>query len=247
MKRFLFASAVAVTMATALPAQAQEAVYDPIEPVNRGILSFNNAVDTVILDPAIVGYRAITPKPVRTGIRNFIRHLESPLYFANNLLQGDLEGATTTLKRAVINTFVGFGGVWDVAGENGIHEDAEDFGQTLAVWGVGEGPYLVLPIFGPSNLRDTGGMIVDGYADPINRYAFNTDEEHIAYTRAIVKGLVAKNDVYDAQKDLKKNSADYYAALRSASRQHRNAAIADSKKGDAKGAGNTPLPDYTIE
>ncbi len=247
MKRFLFTTAIAAMMCSALPALAQEAVYDPIEPFNRGVLSFNNAVDTVILDPAVVGYRAITPKPVRTGIRNFIRNLESPLYFANNLLQGDIKGASTTLQRAVINTFVGFGGVWDVAGEHGIEEDAEDFGQTLAVWGVAPGPYLVLPILGPSNLRDTGGMLVDAYADPINQYAGNTDQEEIGWARGLVKGFVAKNDVYDAQKDLKKNSADYYAALRSSARQYREAAIADSKKGNADGAGNTPLPDYNIQ
>jgi phospholipid-binding lipoprotein MlaA len=245
MKRFLFTAAIALTMT--VPAMAQEAVYDPIEPVNRGILSFNNAVDTVILDPAVVGYRAVTPKPVRTGIRNFVRHLESPLYFANNLLQGDLNGAGVTLQRAIINTFVGFGGVWDVAGENGIKEQPEDFGQTLAVWGVGEGPYLVLPILGPSNLRDTGGMIVDGYADPLNRYAMNTDKEEIIWTRAVVKGFVAKDAVYDAQKDMKANSADYYAALRSASRQYRNAAINDNGSSASDTSGNAPLPDYNIE
>lgn len=244
MKRILLMTALLTSALAIAPAYAQETVYDPIEPVNRGILHFNNAVDTVILDPAVVAYRAITPKPFRTGFRNFIRNLKSPLYFANNLLQGDFNGAGDTLTRTIVNTFVGFGGVWDVAAENGIQENAEDFGQTLAVWGVGEGPYLVLPILGPSNLRDAGGMVADGYADPLNRWADNTGEEHWIWKRRLAEGLVVKNDIYDAQKDMKENSVDYYSALRSAFRQKRHADIADQGR---SGSGNTPLPDYIIE
>lgn len=245
MKKTLLMTAILTgAMALGSFAHAQEAVYDPIEPVNRGILKFNNVVDDVVLDPAVVAYRAVTPKPFRTGLRNFVRNLKSPLYFANNLLQGDLPGAGNTLARTFINTLVGFGGVWDVAGENGIKEDTEDFGQTLAVWGVGPGPYLVLPLLGPSNVRDTAGIVVDGYADPLNRYADNVDKEEWIWIRRGVEGLVVKNDIYDAQKDLKKNSADYYAALRSASQQKRAADIADQSSAKA---GNNPLPDYVVD
>lgn len=243
MKRILLLAALMTATVLSAPVSAQETVYDPIEPVNRAVLGFNNAVDTVLLDPAVVAYRAVVPKPIRTGVRNFIRHLENPLFFANNILQGDFTGAGRTLERTLINTFVGFGGVWDVAGQHGIQEDPEDFGQTLAVWGVGSGPYLVLPILGPSNLRDTGGLIVDQWADPINQYANNTDNDELLWGRRVVKGLVVKNDIYDAQQDLKANSADYYTALRSAARQKRAADIGDRSRGD----GNSPLPDYNIE
>lgn len=242
MKHIALSLAVLAAVCVSPLARAQE-VYDPIEPVNRAVFGFNNALDTVVLDPAVIAYRAALPKPVRTGIKNFIRHLESPLYLANNLLQGDLKGAKVTLERTIINTFVGFGGLMDVAASEGIEADPEDFGQTLAVWGVGSGPYLVLPVLGPSNARDTAGLIVDSYADPLSRYADNIDKDEIAYARAAVKGLVLKNDFYDAQQDLKKNSADYYAAIRSAAKQRREADIRDQNKG----AGNAPLDDYIVE
>ncbi len=220
-------------------------VNDPLEPMNRAVFGFNNVVDEIILDPAVVAYRAAVPKPVRSGLKNFLHNLESPLYFANNLLQGDFTGAMTTLKRTAINTMVGFGGLFDFAAAEGIHPDTEDFGQTLAVWGVNDGPYLVLPLLGPSNARDLSGLIVDSYADPINQYANNIDEEEWIYARAGAKALVTKNEVYDIQKDLKRNSSDYYATIRSAAKQSRDAMINDRKNG--KNQGYAPLPSFDIE
>ncbi len=231
-------------MAFSTSASAQ--VNDPLESVNRAVFGFNNVVDQVVLDPAIVAYRAAVPKPARTGLKNFLHNLESPLFFVNNLLQGDIVGATTTLKRTLINTFVGFGGLFDFAAAEGINPDTEDFGQTLAVWGVGDGPYLVLPLLGPSNARDLTGLIVDSYADPINNYARNTDQEEWMYARAGAKALVAKNNVYDVQKDLKRSSSDYYAAVRSASRQSREAAISDRNQNAARDS-YAPLPDFDME
>jgi len=136
-------------------------VYDPIEPVNRQIFAFNDAVDEVALEPAAEVYRDTLPETIRTGIANILRNLRTPLIFGNQVLQGDMEGAGTALVRFVTNTLAGLGGFLDPAGENGFEFEEEDFGQTLAVWGVGEGPYMVLPLLGPSNLRDTVGFVVD--------------------------------------------------------------------------------------
>lgn len=244
MKHLVLIASLALSFATITHASAQ--VNDPIEPVNRAIFGFNNVVDEVVLDPAVVAYRAAVPKPVRTGLKNFLHNLESPLYFANNLLQGDINGALTTLKRTTINTMVGFGGLFDFAGAEGIKADTEDFGQTLAVWGLGDGPYLVLPLLGPSNARDLGGLIIDSYADPISNYADNIDEEQWNYARTAAQGFVAKNNIYDVQQDFKRNSADYYAAVRSAAKQSRDAAIAD-RNTLGQSQNYAPLPDFDIE
>lgn len=242
MKHLILTAGLIMTAIAVNPASAQ--VSDPLEPVNRAVFGFNNVVDTLVLDPAIVAYRAAVPKPVRSGLKNFLHNLKSPLFFANNVLQGDVDGAVTTLKRTTINTLVGFGGLFDFAAAEGIEADAEDFGQTLAVWGVDDGVYLVLPLLGPSNARDLTGLIVDSYADPLNRYADNVDEEEWTYARTAAKGLVAKNDIYDIQQDFKRNSSDYYAAVRSAAKQSRDAAIADRKKTSGADSQNAPLPDF---
>lgn len=243
MKHLLLTALLIFTWASSVVAQE---INDPIEPVNRAIFGFNEVVDTVVLDPAVIAYRAVIPKPARTGFKNFLNNLKSPIYLANNLLQGDLEGASVTVQRALINTMVGFGGIFDFAGYEGMNADREDFGQTLGVWGLGEGAYLVLPFLGPSNARDLGGMIVDGYADPINNYLDNIDEEEWMYARAAADGFTAKNEFYDVQQDLKRNSSDYYAAVRSAATQARRAAVKDNTR-NGDGETYTALPEFNID
>ena len=142
-------------------------ISDPFEDTNRAVFKFNETVDDNVIHPVFKGYRFVVPKEARNSLGNFLRNLRSPVIFANEVLQGDLEGARTVLLRAVINTFTGFGGLFDFAGKEGLPHEEEDFGQTLATWGLDHGPYIVVPLLGPSSARDSVGYIVDGYADPL--------------------------------------------------------------------------------
>ena len=200
---------------------------DPFEGTNRAIFAFNTAVDDAVIEPVIEGYRFVTPKPARSGLRNFLRNLKSPITFANQVLQGDVEGAKNVVLRASINTLVGFGGLMDVAGYEGIAYEPEDFGQTLAVWGVGHGPYVVVPFLGPSSTRDYAGFIVDGVADPLNYYFDNIGEESLVVYKAGLTYIDLRDSLHDALRDLQANSFDYYAATRSAYYQRREALVMD--------------------
>jgi phospholipid-binding lipoprotein MlaA len=214
-------------------------ISDPYENVNRTTLDINEAVDKAVLEPIAKGYRRATPKAVRTVTSNFLRNLNSPVEIGNQMLQGDVKGVGNATARMVINTLAGFGGILDLAEQGGIEHEPEDFGQTLATWGVGNGPYLMLPLFGPSTLRDAAGKMVDSYADPLRIYLFNIDEEHLHYTRVGVSVLSQREELIDVISDLRKNSFDYYAAVRSAYYQHRKALINDQVEGEA-----AEIPDY---
>lgn len=155
-----------------------EEVNDPLEPVNRWIFAFNEFFQDVLLRPLSTLYNEAIPAIARTGIRNFLDNLKSPVTLANNILQGDIDGAVTTLGRFIVNSTVGIAGFADVAADSGLEGRDEDFGQTLGVWGAGEGFYLVLPIFGPSNPRDlVGKFIVDPFFDPLNLYLADADRD----------------------------------------------------------------------
>ena len=201
--------------------------YDPLEQQNRRVMAFNRAVDKTIIHPVIKSYRTVAPQPVRTGVRNFLRNLRSPLTFSNQLLQGDLPGARDAFLRAAINTSVGVGGLFDVAGHEGIEYEPEDFGQTLAVWGVDHGPYLVVPFIGPSSLRDYAGYFVDSFADPLRWYLFNIDEEPLYYAKLGADYLDLRDSLMDTLSELERSSIDYYAAVRSTYYQHRAALVND--------------------
>lgn len=207
-------------------------VYDPAETVNRGIFKFNNAVDEAVLEPVAKGYRAAVPQPARTGVRNALRNLKTPTILANNLLQADLTGAGNTLTRFFANTLFGLGGLVDVAGSEGVAYREEDFGQTLGVWGMGHGPYVVLPLFGPSSVRDTTGFIVDGYADPVRIWLMNSDNEGWYYGRVAVATVDKREELLDVLSDLKRNSVDYYAAMRSAYIQKRDSQVRGNDDAD---------------
>jgi phospholipid-binding lipoprotein MlaA len=203
-------------------------ISDPFESANRAVFAFNNAVDDAYIHPVVEGYRTVVPSPARTGVRNALRNLKSPVTFANQLLQGDVDGAGNVLLRAVVNTFVGLGGLFDVAGMEGINYEQEDFGQTLGVWGVGHGPYLVVPVLGPSSLRDYAGYFVDAFADPLRWYLFNTDQEGLYYTKAGMDYLDLRESLIDVLRDLESSSIDYYASVRSTYYQRRQALLNDS-------------------
>ena len=194
---------------------------DPIEPVNRAIFSFNQGLDAVILKPVASVYKQVLPQTLQDGIRNFLNNLRTPLILANNLLQGDIDGAHQTIARFTTNSIIGFGGFGDPAGDLGVKYRSEDFGQTLGVWGMGEGPYLMLPIFGPSNPRDLIGLVVESVADPLDIWADNTDRDAIPISRLLLRGIDQRARNLKTIDELEKSSLDFYATVRSLYRQVR--------------------------
>ncbi len=202
---------------------------DPLETYNRGMFAVNRAVDTVLIRPVAKGYNYITPDAVRWRIGNMSDNLAEPLNMANSFLQGDFNGGMTSFWRFMINTTIGLGGMHDVAATAGLAEREEDFGQTLAVWGVGSGPYIVLPILGPSNLRDTGGKVGDWFMDPFN-YALRQDGTD--WTLYGVRGgqaLVARERLLDPIDDIYDSSVDPYASFKSVYEQHRESLIRNQR------------------
>ena len=219
----------------------EDEVYDPLESFNRAIFKFNNVADRVILEPVAKGYRKL-PSPVQSGINNFLSNLRTPLVIANQLLQGQGKNAAESTGRFVVNTTAGVFGIIDVAEKIGLEETEEDFGQTLATWGVGDGFYIVLPIFGPSNIRDTAGMVMTYVADPINAYAISEGEAWIIPLRTATNAVDQRSKIIDEVNALRDNSVDYYAAVRSSYYQNRKASILNTNDSEL-----TPLPLISIE
>ena len=219
----------------------EDEIYDPIEPINRAIFTFNNAADQIILEPIAKGYRKL-PSPIQSGVNNFLSNLRAPLVVINQLLQGQSENALQSSGRFVINSTIGLFGIIDVADKIGLEEKEEDFGQTLATWGVGDGFYIVLPLFGPSNLRDTTGMLMTMMTDPINGYAIREGEGWIVPMRTAANAVDQRSKIIDEVNALRDNSVDYYAAVRSSYYQNRNAAINNIDDNEL-----TPLPLISIE
>ena len=230
-----------VQIAQAAP--AEESVGDPLEPMNRAIFEFNEFFYDLLLRPVSEFYQAFVPPPVRRAVGNMLDNLRTPIILANDLLQGEAERAWQTTQRFAINTTWGIGGIVDRAEEIGIAKHKEDFGQTLAVWGVGEGFYLVLPLFGPSSPRDAVGKhFVDGFFDPFGMWVDNTDREAAEYGRISTEAVDAYSGIGDVLAQVKKTSIDYYAALRSMYRQKREV---DIRNGDTRDL--PPIPDIDYE
>lgn len=211
---------------------------DPLEPMNRAVFAFNQGADKYVLRPVVVGYRTITTPGIRTHIGNVTDNLYEPVSAINSLLQGDVTQGVTSLWRFVINSTIGIAGINDVATEAGLEKRSEDFGQTLAVWGVNSGPYLVLPILGPSNLRDTGGVIADIYVNPLYYYV----DDDAAIGLGVANGLVKRDRLSQTIDDINESSLDPYTTFRTMYEQHRRAQISNgadtsgygSKTGDKK-------------
>lgn len=141
---------------------------DPFEPMNRGVARFNDGVDDAVLVPVATAYQRVLPSMVRSGVNNFFNNVGDVWNLANNVAQAKLQNSAETFMRLNVNTVFGLGGLLDVASEAGIERHSEDFGQTLGRWGVPSGPYLVLPLLGPSTVRDTAALPVDRIGDPLN-------------------------------------------------------------------------------
>jgi len=215
-------------------------VADPFEEINRSTLKINDVADKAILEPVAKGYRKATPRAGRIVVSNFLRNLNSPVIIGNQILQGDVEGALNASARVTINTLAGFGGILDLADMGGIAHEPEDFGQTMARWGIGDGFYVMLPLLGPSTLRDASGNIVDSYADPLRLYLFNIDEKHYHYTRIGAGVISQREQLIEVINDLRRNSFDYYAAVRSAYIQQRQSLINEGGKAESL----DDIPDY---
>lgn len=215
---------------------------DPIEPVNRAILGFNEFIQDLLLRPLTELYVLLLPDFALEGIHNVLTNLGTPLTLANDLLQGEPQRAWQTTQRFFINSTLGIGGLMDPAKDFGIEGHKEDFGQTFAVWGVPEGFYMVLPIFGPSNPRDAVGLVAGSFLDPVSHWLNNTNREEIAFGKAALTGVDEFSTVMDDLQKLKETSIDYYAALRSIARQKRKAEISNG----APTAG-APLPDLNYD
>ena len=213
---------------SAVSGVAASEVADPWEGFNRKMFSAHLFLDRNLLVPAAKGYRATTPKAGRRGIRRFLANLRAPGIFVNDILQGEFGRAGETLSRFVVNSTIGAGGFADPAAQIGIAAHGEDFGQTLAVWGIDSGPYLFVPLVGPSTGRDGFGQVVQIGMDPL--FYVRTPPANIArYTRAGVGGISAREQFLDPLAEIEAKSLDYYASFRSFYTQARKREIANGK------------------
>jgi len=198
-----------------------DGVPDPAEETNRQIFRANRQFDRFVFDPITKGYRFVVPDPLRTGIRNAFHNLDSPIILANDLLQLEWEDAGITVVRLVLNSTLGIGGLFDVAERMGIEKHDSDFGQTLALAGVPSGPFLMVPIFGPTTLRDGFGTAVDLGMSPTTHLFGPVVLLYYGGT----SGLALRDEHFDDLKQLEKSSLDYYSTLRSAWWQQRQSAL----------------------
>lgn len=172
---------------------------DPLEPLNRGIFQFNDMVDRAVTKPAATAYREVLPSPVRTGVSNFFNNLQDAWSVVNSTLQFKGEAGANNLMRFAVNTFFGLGGVLDIASEMQIERHTEDFGQTLGHWGVGAGPYVVLPLLGPSNARDTAALPIDAQGSLLSGIS-DVPTRNSAATLGLLdrrSGFLAASDLLD--------------------------------------------------
>ncbi|MDX1709800.1 MAG: VacJ family lipoprotein [Rhodovibrionaceae bacterium] len=208
---------------------AYEEPSDPIEPINRAIFDFNNFLDGLLLKPLAELYGVLLPQGARDSIRNFLRNLATPVTLANDLLQGEMDRAGNTTARFLVNTTIGVGGLFDIAEKQGYPYHSEDFGQTMAVHGVDDGFYLVLPILGPSTARDATGRVVDIFLDPLTYVANNNDWDGLGLARTAVSGIDARERNIETLEELKRDSVDFYARIRSLYYQTRQKEISNGE------------------
>ena len=199
------------------------AAIDPFEETNRSLLKFNRAIDRVFWNPVTTVYRFIVPTPLRRGVLNAFANIRTPVVMMNHLLQGRVLDAGESVFAFVLNSTAGIGGLFDAASEAGLERGDEDFGQTLARAGVGAGPYIIVPVFGPKTLRDGFGGIVDLAFDPATYLLGPIQGLFISGPR----GFAMREKAADDLAALEETSVDYYAAMRSAYLQIREAKIAE--------------------
>ena len=196
---------------------------DPLEPMNRGIYKFNDVTDKAVLKPVAQGYKAVVPSPVRTGVTNFFSNIDDVFVATNNLLQFKLNAAASDVGRIIANTTFGIGGIFDVASGWGMEKHNEDFGQTLGYWGLGDGPFLMLPLLGPSNVRDSVGLLASYQLDPV----WHLRNIPVRNTLTAVRIVNRRANLLGAEKVLDEAALDPYIFLRDAYIQQRRNLIYD--------------------
>ena len=240
--------------ATPPPANDTEAMAafkeanDPLEPLNRYFFEVNRVLDHLFLRPVAEIYRGALPDHARNSVRSFVNNLETPNIFIHDVLQGEMERAGNSFGRFAINTAVGPLGLNDVAAGDsannsgaGIPYHSEDMGQTLAVWGVSPGPYLMLPLLGPSNVRDVIGSAVNHYINPVNYLV--REEKRFAFSagRTAIRALDTRSRNIESFDEIERGAIDLYATVRSLYRQYRASEI-----GNGRGPAN-PMPEISEE
>lgn len=208
---------------------AYEEANDPLEPFNRSMWDFNMFLDRYLLRPVTWVYRAIVPEPLRDVFSRVVENANYPVVIANSLLQGEFGRSWEATKRLVVNTTVGLGGMADVASAWGIEKVDEDFGQTLAVWGIGDGPYLVLPVIGPTNPRDTVGFVGDSLSEPVGLALDISDHSTARYSWTGGTIVVNRDDKWATINEVNK-AEDPYIFARSAFRQNRKFKITNGRQ-----------------
>lgn len=203
--------------------------YDPIEPVNRGIFQFNHAIDVVLLKPIAQGYNAIVPDRGKVMVSNFVYNIKEPVTFVNSILQADANNSFSTLWRFMLNSTIGIGGLFDVASEVGLKNRETGMGDTFAIYGADAGPYIVIPIIGPSNVRDGLGRLGDYFTDPVSY-----TKDPVFYSIVGVKTVDARYRNLKLVDDIYAHSLDPYATFRSGYTQHRLAEIKSAIKARQK-------------
>ena len=220
-----------LVMLSAPGAALAEPTPDPLQPFNRAMFTFNDAVDRVVFRPLAVGYRAVLPQRVRNGVNNFFNNLRAPTTLLNDILQGKPNRAQETINRFLVNSTIGLLGFVDIATRLGFPEHQEDYGQTLAVWGVPAGPYIVLPLLGPSTLRDAVGKVPEFYiADPL----WEPDDTAVTIARFGVRAVDIRSRLLDLDRVIKMQ-VDPYLFFRETYLQNRQRAILDGGQPDRSG------------
>lgn len=204
---------------------------DPLEGFNRGVYTFNQTADEYVINPVARGYNTVTPEIVDEGVTNFFSNLGEIANFANNLLQLKIDEALSTATRFVFNSTFGIGGFFDVSTPAGLPRYSEDFGQTLGYWGLEPGPYLVLPLLGPSSVRDSGGLVADSFMNPI----VYIDDDALRYSLIALAYIDVKSDLLDSGDLLREAALDEYDFVKNAYLDRRRGQIADDTGGGASG------------
>jgi phospholipid-binding lipoprotein MlaA len=221
-RRWLTVVVVFLVVGFSHPTSAQSTA-DPIQPFNRAIYNFNDGVDKILIRPLAVGYRKFIPARLRSGVNNFFNNLRAPTTLINDVLQGKPSRAKETVDRFLINSTLGVLGLVDVASKLGFPDHEEDYGQTLAVWGVPSGPYIVLPLLGPSTIRDAVGKVPEfAIADPL----WDPDDISVTVARFAVRAVDIRSRLLDIDRILKMQ-VDPYLFMRELYFQNRIAQISD--------------------
>lgn len=226
-KYFTLATAIAGALAlSGCAAFRAAAPGDPLEPVNRGIYSFNNTFDHYLFKPIAKGYDAVVPVPVKTGVSNVFQNAADAQSMVSDVLQLKGQKFNDDFGRVMINTTIGLGGIFDLATPMGIERGNEDLGQTLGYWGLGAGPYLVIPFLGPSSLRDAAARYPEGLYDPVSLVSSVPVRNSLMGARVVD----ARVGLFPAEALMNQAALDRYTFLRSAYLQRRQSLVLDGKR-----------------